>query len=129
MRPAIALSVSTLLLAGGAVRAASPSDDDRTSGTRQGTGPVVRLAEDTVIYRHTDAYRVRLTGGERTHLLVRGSGELNLVVRNGAGEVIAADLEDDRLSVVRFTPRYSGVFSVQVVNRSDQDVDYRLTAE
>jgi len=79
--------------------------------------------------RSIDTFHVRLYGGETTRIRVNGDGdtELNLYVYDGNGNLVKCDLSgsgDDREVLV--TPRWTGLFTIKIVNRGYSSNCYRL---
>lgn len=78
-----------------------------------------RSSATQVRARGTDRYTISFRGGEAASIVVSGDGDtdLDLYVYDEYGHLIAQD--DDGLDdcVVVFTPRWTGKFTIQVVNR------------
>jgi hypothetical protein len=83
---------------------------------------------DRVLARQKDIYRVRFVGGELAKIGVIGDGDtdLDLYVRDEFGNEIARD--DDRTDrcYVQWTPKWTGVFTIEVHNLGRVYNDYTL---
>jgi hypothetical protein len=74
---------------------------------------------DVVNARHTDVYHMTFRAGETAAIRVIGDGstDLDLYVYDENGNLIACDNDLSDNCVVVFTPRWSGTFRIEVVNR------------
>lgn len=93
-------------------------------------GPVggMRSADERVWGYRTDVYRNVLRGGETTTITVFGDHDtdLDLYVYDENGNLIAKDEDSTDVCVVRIVPRWTGLFSIKVVNRGSVFNDYRI---
>ena len=73
----------------------------------------------TVNELSTDAYTLAFRGGEAAVIVVSGDGDtdLDLYVYDELGNLIALDDDGSDNCVVRFTPKWTGPFTVRVKNR------------
>ena len=78
----------------------------------------------TVAY-HGEYFR----GGELAVIAVEGDGDsnLDLYVYDENGNLIASDTGTGDFCVVRFTPRWTGAFTIKVVNRGYRSNVYSLS--
>lgn len=91
--------------------------------TAQGTrgrigGPITHY--DTVNGNSTDTYsRWQFRGGESAVVVVSGDGDtdLDLYVYDANGNFITSDTDYSDDCVVTFTPRWTGYFTIKIVNR------------
>ena len=102
----VALSVSSLSLIGFAAtaNAASPG------------GP--KIAVDTVDEYSSMTYRLTCYGGLPATAIVVGDGDtdLDLIVRDAYGNVVARDLGPSDRCIAVWTPGWTGTFTLEVVN-------------
>ena len=79
--------------------------------------------------RTTDVYTISFRGGESARITVAGDGDtdLDLYVYDEFGNLIASDDDNTDYCVVSWTPRFTGPFTVRVVNRGSVYNEYRLT--
>ena len=77
------------------------------------------LHSDVVRPFSTDQYQAVFTGGVTTYLGVRGDHDtdLDLYVYDENGNLIAADTDGSDTCLVSFTPRWTGMFTIRIVNR------------
>ena len=79
-----------------------------------------RRINDCVLGNHTDTWTFTFRGGERASVTVNGDGDtdLDLYVYDENGNLI--DKDDDYLDycICSFTPRWTGIFKIKIVNRS-----------
>ena len=96
-------------------------------------GPVGGLVGGvyTVLARDYDLFRVRCYGGEVTTIVVSGDGDtdLDVIVYDENGRLIASDTAYGDDCVVRFRPRWTGTFQVKVVNLGYVHNNYVLAIE
>lgn len=81
-----------------------------------GAGAIVH--HDSVLARHYDDYTITFVGGELARVAVIGDGDtdLDLYIYDENGNLITADTDYTDQCLVEFTPRWTGVFRVRVVN-------------
>ena len=74
---------------------------------------------DAVAPYSTDTYHISFRGGEVAYVFVSGDGDtdLDLYVYDANGNPIAADTDYSDDCVVRFVPRWTGSFTIRIVNR------------
>jgi hypothetical protein len=79
--------------------------------------------------RATDQYTIGFRGGEAARITVAGDGDtdLDLYVYDEFGNLIVKDDDNTDYCVVSWTPRFTGPFTVRVVNRGGVYNQYRLT--
>ena len=79
--------------------------------------------------RATDVYTISFRGWETARITVAGDGDtdLDLYVYDEFGNLIAKDDDNTDYCVVSWTPRFTGPFTVRVVNRGGVYNQYRLT--
>lgn len=80
-------------------------------------GPVRRVSSVNAGY--TDTWTIRFRGGEAAYVVVSGDGDtdLDLYVYDENGNFITSDTDYSDDCVVSFTPRWTGVFYIKIVNR------------
>jgi hypothetical protein len=78
----------------------------------------------------SDVYRLVFPAGEVAAVTVTGDGDsdLDLYVRDEFGNLVAFDDGSTDLCIVRFCPRWTGWFTLSVVNRGLYPNLYTLTA-
>ena len=81
---------------------------------------------DTVLGGTTDRYTMSFRGGETARIAAKGDGDIDLYVYDENGNEIAHDSDDDHVPVAQWTPRWTGRFTVKIVNTESYDVDYEL---
>lgn len=74
---------------------------------------------DVVAAYSIDTYHVAFRGWESAYVVVSGDGstDLDLYVYDANDNLIAADTDPSDDCVVRFTPRWTGSFTIRIVNR------------
>jgi len=80
-----------------------------------------RVYEDT-----TDVYRIRFYGHRPARVWAVGDGDIDIAVYDANGNLIATDFDDDSRPECAWTPRWTGTFTVRVINNAGYDVDYVL---
>lgn len=75
----------------------------------------------------TDVYRIVFRGGEPAIVVVSGDGDtdLDLYVHDENGNLIAVDDDMTDDCIVRWTPRWTGPFTIRIVNRGSVYNQYR----
>ena len=88
-----------------------------------------RVDNTRVNARATNPYTISFRGGESARITVAGDGDtdLDLYVYDEFGNLVASDDDLTDYCVVSFTPRFTGPFTVRVVNRGGVWNQYRLT--
>jgi hypothetical protein len=88
----------------------------------------VYLRTDVVRAHSTNVYRMTFVGGEWEVLAVSGDGDtdLDLYVYDENGNLVAKDDDNSDDCMVRFIPRWTGPFTVKVVNRGHYANRYTL---
>jgi hypothetical protein len=88
----------------------------------------LHLHSDVVRAHSTDVYHMTFVGHEWEVLVVSGDGstDLDLYVYDENGNLIAKDEDDTDDCVVRFIPRWTGDFTVKVMNRGGYSNRYTL---
>jgi hypothetical protein len=83
---------------------------------------------DVVRAGHTNVYQWTFVGGEWEVLVVSGNGytDLDLYVYDENGNLIAKDDDNSDDCLVRFIPRWTGRFTIKVVNRGDYANRYTI---
>jgi hypothetical protein len=79
--------------------------------------------------RTTDVYNISFRGGETARIVVDGDGDtdLDLYVYDQNGNLIAKDDDNTDYCVVSWTPRFTGPFTIRVVNRGTVWNEYKIT--
>ena len=94
------------------------ADDVTKTSSRGATGGPGR--KTTVVRSNgTDVYRVTFRGNERAAVVASGDGDsdLDLYVHDENGNLICKDDDNTDDVVCQWTPRYTGTFTIRVVNR------------
>ena len=93
-----------------------------------GAVPGPKTAADRVEAFDTDAYVVRFEAGEPALVALKGDGDttLELKVCDENGYLITADLDEGDGALVKWTPKWTGKFTIKVVNRGPVYNRYRL---
>ena len=88
----------------------------------------LHLRTDVVRGHSTDVYHMTFVGGEWEVLFVSGDGstDLDLYVYDENGNLVAKDDDNSDECRVRFIPRWTGPFTVKVVNRGHYANRYTL---
>lgn len=88
----------------------------------------LHLHTDVVRAYSTDVYHMTFVGREWEVLFVSGDGstDLDLYVYDESGYLVAKDDDNTDDCVVRFIPRWTGRFTVKVVNRGKYANRYTL---
>ena len=76
--------------------------------------------------RSVDVYQIKFVGGERTRIRAKGRGDIDLIVLNECGRVVARDVLDDNEPVVSFVPEETQICTVRVINNEHCSVRYSL---
>mgnify|MGYP004682917257 FL=1 len=100
---------------------------DEVETTRGATnGP--RYNRTSVKAKGTDVYRISFRAGEIAIITAIGDGDtdLDLYVYDENGNLIEKDVDYSDDCVVTFTPRWTGVFVIKVVNRGNVYNNYVL---
>jgi hypothetical protein len=94
-----------------------------------GAIPGPRENTTRVTARGTDRYEIVFRGGEVTRIVVDGdrTTDLDLYVYDENGNLVAKDDDNTDYCVVSFTPRWTGKFTVRVVNRGSVWNQYKIT--
>lgn len=113
-------------LAGGDATLIALADDVAKTGKRGATGGG-KGVRTVVRSRGTDRFRVVFNGGEPARVLVSGDGDsdLDLYVVDENGNVVCKDDDATDDMVCGWTPRWTGTFIIQVVNRGVAN-EYRM---
>jgi hypothetical protein len=102
--------------------------DVESSGTRgrtdQHTGPY----RTVVNARATDVFTITFRGAETAVVAISGDGEsdLDLYIRDENGHLVCYSESDGDDEWCRWTPRWTGPFTIRVVNRGDVANQYIL---
>ncbi len=98
------------------------------AGALSDTGEATPLNhDDTVQQGHTDVYKVRFEGGERAMVRAKAHGDdIDLMIYDAHGNLVEKDIDKDDVPVCVWTPRWTGQFTIKVINNEDRDVDYKL---
>jgi hypothetical protein len=88
----------------------------------------VLLHTDVVGAHSTDVYHMTFVGREWEVLVVSGDGstDLDLYVYDQNGNLVASDDDNSDDCMVRFVPRWTGDFTIKVVNRGRYANRYTL---
>jgi len=94
---------------------------------RAGAVPPVSHA-DVVSARSIDVYQVRFLAGAPAFLFVAGDGDtdLDLYVYDENGNLIDSDTDESDACLVEFVPRWTGLFTIKIVNWGSVPNQYLL---
>lgn len=83
---------------------------------------------DIVKAHDTDIYKIRFRGGEEAIVVVSGDGDtdLDLYVYDANGNLVDSDTDYTDDCVAVWTPRWTGTFTIKIVNRGNVYNRYRL---
>jgi hypothetical protein len=83
-------------------------------------GPLLgpKLTADRVGAFKIDSYKVVYIANDPAVVALKGDGDTNLELRvfDGNGNLIASDLDDGDGAVVTWRPKWTGTFTIEVVN-------------
>lgn len=90
----------------------------KNSGSRGATSNY-DVHYDRVEAYSTDTYRIRFRGGERACVVVSGDGDtdLDLYIYDENGNLVASDTDYTDDCVCVWNPRWTGPFTIKIVNR------------
>lgn len=102
-------------------------DDIKNSGTRGATKDYEVLTT-TVKAHSTDVYKVQFRGGETAIVVVSGDGDtdLDLMVYNPSGDLVASDTDSTDDCVVSWTPSRTQTYTIKVKNYGSVYNRYRM---
>lgn len=83
---------------------------------------------DTVRAGGTDVYKISFRGGEQAIVVVSGDGDtdLDLYVYDSNGNCVASDYDYTDDCVASWTPRWTGEFTIKIMNRGNVYNRYRM---
>ena len=112
----VALTVAAAILVTGTVSSFAGADGGS------------RFNRDRVLAHSSDTYTMRFRAGEVARVAVIGDGDtdLDLYVYDEFGNLIGSDTDYTDACIVTWAPRWTGVFTIQVVNRGNVYNVYRL---
>ncbi len=85
--------------------------------------------DDTVKQGHSDSYKVRFKGGERAIVRAKAHGDdIDLMIYDSHDNLVEKDVAKDDVPVCVWTPKWTGQFTIKVINNENRDVDYTLTS-
>lgn len=118
-------SIERLLATGlaAAVTFAAPAAlAGRVKGPVQGT--------TTVQGKSSDVFHDVFRGGEQAVISVVGNGatDLDVYVYDEFGNLIAQDEDDNDRCVVTFTPKFTGMFRIEIRNLGEQPNEYEVSS-
>ena len=101
--------------------------DDVKNNVRGATNSA-RYAKSRVNSRSTDVYRISFRANELAMVVVVGDGDtdLDLYVYDENNNLITKDVDYTDDCVVTFTPRWTGMFIIKIVNRGNVYNEYVL---
>lgn len=76
-------------------------------------------SRDRVNARSTDVYHIRFRGDSQARVIVEGDGDtdLDLYIYDENDNLITSDTDDSDYCVCSWTPRWTGMFTIKIVNR------------
>ena len=81
---------------------------------------------DSVRANTTDVYHITFYGGEGAMVGATGNGDIDIMVYDSSGKLVAKDVEDDDTPVCTWTPRRTQRYTIKVINNEDYRVAYTL---
>src|SRR5437016_4527949 len=104
------------------------SNSGFTTTARAGRLPGSASHPDRVQALTSDVYHMTFRGNEVARILVDGdhTTDLDLIVCDELGNVVASDMDLTDTCLVEWTPRWTGSFTVKVINRGGIYNDYVL---
>lgn len=87
------------------------------------------IHRDRVLAGRTDRYTVYFRAGEVARVVVTGdhTTDLDLEIRDEYGNVIVRDFDYTDNCVVRWVPKWTGPFTIRVINRGSVYNDYTIS--
>lgn len=85
-----------------------------------------KCTDETVLARSTDCYNICFRANEEAIVIARGDGDIDILVYDENNNLITQDTKTDHVPVVRWTPKWTGMFRIEVRNCESFDVDYRI---
>jgi len=122
-------TIAAMMIAGSAVPLAASSVVDPTIGAAVGGMIVVR--DEVVRARTTDVWEFRFYGDEAAAVVVRGDGttDLDLYVYDENGNLIASDTDASDYCIASWTPKWTGRFTIKIVNLGYVWNEYDMIAD
>jgi hypothetical protein len=98
------------------------------TAAQAGAIPGPKIARGEIPARGVDSYTVVFAGKERAEVGVKGDGDTNLdlYVYDENGNLVAGDEGSTDVCLAVFTPRWTGKFTIVVVNRGLVPNDYTI---
>lgn len=89
-------------------------------------GPISH--RDRVLGNRTDVFTIRFVAGERARVAVLGDGDtdLDLAVEDENGRVVYSDLDMTDSCAAEWTPAWTGIFKVKIINNGSIHNQYLL---
>lgn len=102
-------------------------DNLKNSATR-GATKNYDVHVDRVNAHSTDTYNIRFFGGEEAIVVVSGDGDtdLDLEIYDSNGNLVASDMDYTDDCVCVWTPRWTGNFTIKIINRGNVYNKYRM---
>ncbi len=99
-----------------------------SSGPSRGATGGPQSAISSVSAKDTDVWTVTFRGGSRAMVVVNGDGDtdLDLYVYDENGNLMGKDIDYSDYCVVSWTPRWTGPFTVKIINRGNVYNRYRI---
>ena len=96
---------------------------------RAGALPGPKMTAERVAAHTRDHYFVTFAGGKIARVAVSGDGDtdLDLYVYDENGNLVASDVGTTDRAVATWTPRWTGPFTIRVVNLGNVYNEYRIT--
>ena len=101
---------------------ASQVEREIAKGATRGAVGGANYHEDRVLPNDYDIYRVTFRGGERAEVTVIGDGDndLDLYIYDENDNLVASDYDYTDTCVCCWTPAWTGVFRIKIVNRGSR---------
>jgi hypothetical protein len=98
------------------------------TAAQAGAIPGPKIGGGLIAGRGVDSYTVVFAGNERAVVAVKGDGDtdLDLYVFDENGNLFASDEGPTDACLAAFTPRWTGKFTIKVVNRGLIPNDYTI---
>ena len=83
---------------------------------------------DRVQANDTDRYEVEFRGGEQARVVVDGDGDtdLDLYIYDQNGNLITKDDDNTDYCICTWTPKWTGKFTIRIVNRGNVYNEYTI---
>ncbi len=93
-----------------------------------GAVPGPQSADERVNANSTDRYEITFRGGEEARIVVDGDGDtdLDLYIYDENNNLITKDDDNTDYCICTWTPKWTGKFTIRIVNRGSVYNEYTL---